>query len=594
MKKPTSQPDTAGIILAGGASSRFGSNKALAEFRGQPLIEHAANIFNHLFQERLLVTNTASEYEFLNWPMVSDIFNASGPLAGIHSGLKNITCAQAFVTACDMPLLDTRLIEFLCRLPGSWDAAVPWLDNGPEPLYAVYRKSCLSAIEKNLAGGQLKISRMLTDIKVRRVKFLELQPLISNFTTFHNINRPDDLKALSKLPSLAQARKNITTRLQGMPGQILPISAGLGRVAKQHLRTDQPVPHFIPSRMDGFAVRAEDLGQPESLVNLKITSEIPAGCTDIPAIARGEAARIMTGGHLPVGGSLVIPLEKCREDAGYVQVKAGIPRKNYIKKIGGDIRAGQIIVKKGTKITPSHLHRLAAGGSGEISVYKKVKVAILCTGSELVESDPRPGQTISANRILLDALNRQTGTIPLDLGLIKDRQEEIHAALNKAFKASIQMIITTGGMGPGKFDLVKNGLEDVGVSVVWQGVNVRPGSTTLFGLKDNIAIFALPGSPPAVQTLFYEFVRPALWKLQGLKSPVEQLLKAELETEILINRRGVLNLKGGRLAWKSGRFTVSPVGRGGNVNSIIHIPANRRLVCRGEKVTVMPFYGIVD
>jgi molybdopterin molybdotransferase len=594
MNKSTLLSDTAGIILAGGASSRFGSNKALAEFRGQTLIEHEVDIFNNIFQERLLVTNTAAEYKFLNWPSVSDIFIDCGPLAGIHAGLKNISSSQAFVAACDMPLLDVRLIQFLCRLSGDWDVALPWLDNGPEPLYAVYRQSALPVIARNLAKGQRKISRMLADLKIRKVEYHELQSVISDFTTFHNINRPADLKAISSFISLDKARKIISRKLKPVAEEIIPVNAALGRVAVCSLRTETPVPHFPQSRMDGFAVRRDDI--PESgkkMVSLKISTEIAAGCTDIPTIAKGEAARIMTGAHLPGGGSLVIPLEECRENNGQVRIKPGITRKKYIKKIGSDIRAGNIIAEKGREITPDHLHRLAAGGLQKIPVYCQVKVAFISTGSELVESEPCPGQTISANRILLDALVQQSGAIPLDLGLVKDRTGEINSALSHAFSSSVQMVITTGGMGPGKFDLVRQCLEMNGVDIICQGINIRPGSTTLCGLKDNIVVFSLPGPPPAVQTLFYELVRPALWKLQGRKYYSPGLLKAELGAEILINKKGLFNLKGGWLERKAGSFVVQPRGRGVDVNSIIHIPANRRLVRRGEQVTVLSFSGIM-
>lgn len=594
MKKTNFLPDTAGIILAGGASSRFGSNKALAEFRGQTLIEHEAAVFDKLFQEQLLVTNTAPEYEFLHWPSVSDIFTDCGPLAGIHAGLKNIANPQAFIAACDMPLLNLRLIEFLCQLPGSWDVALPWLDNGPEPLYAVYRQSCLPAIENNLNKGQRKITRMLADLKIRKVEYQELQSIISDFTTFHNINRPADLKAISKFISLDQARRTITSRLQPDGCRTISLNDTSGRVAAANLPTKRPVPNFIQSRMDGFAVRRADISEPgKKMVSLGISAEIAAGCTNIPAIGKGEAARIMTGAHLPAGGSLVIPLEECRENNGQVLVKAGLPRKNYIKKTGSDIRAGELIAEKGTKITASHLHRLAAGGLREIPVYRRVKVAILSTGSELVEKEPCPGQTISANRILLSALLKQSGAVPLDLGLVKDRKEEIRAALSEAFASAVRMIITTGGMGPGKFDLVSRCLEMSRVNIICRGINIRPGATTLFGLKDKTAVFALPGPPPAVQTLFYELVLPALKKLQGLAKPGPQLIKAELDAEITLNKKGMLNLKGGWLTWKADHLTVRPMGRGADVNTIIHIPPNRRLVRRGELVTVLPFYGIM-
>ena len=187
---------TTGVILAGGASSRFGSNKALAMLDGRPIIVHAAQTLARIFTDLLLVTNTPETYRFLGWPTTGDIHPGRGPLAGIHAALRTIRTEQAFIAACDMPRLNAGLIAFLCRLPGSWDAALPWLDTGPEPLCAVYRKSCLPVIEKQLAEGRGKIQLALRQLKLRTVSEAEILPLTGDLLAFHNINRTDDLQFL--------------------------------------------------------------------------------------------------------------------------------------------------------------------------------------------------------------------------------------------------------------------------------------------------------------------------------------------------------------------------------------------------------------
>ncbi|OKY77057.1 MAG: hypothetical protein BM485_00660 [Desulfobulbaceae bacterium DB1] len=187
---------TTGVILAGGASSRFGSNKALAMLDGRPIIVHAADVLSQIFTHLLLVTNTPETYRFLGWPMAGDIHPGQGPLAGIHAALQTIQTEQAFVVACDMPRINAGLITSLCNMPGDWDVALPWLQTGPEPLFAVYRKSCLPVIEKQLAAGQGKIRLALQQLNLLKISETEILPLTCDLLTFHNINRTDDLKIL--------------------------------------------------------------------------------------------------------------------------------------------------------------------------------------------------------------------------------------------------------------------------------------------------------------------------------------------------------------------------------------------------------------
>lgn len=188
--------DVTGVILAGGASSRFGSNKALASYDALPLIQHVAQPLEKLFKERLLVTNTASVYEFLGWPMVGDIHPSCGPLGGIHAALKTINTSKAFIVGCDMPLLNTDLIAHLCTLPGDWDAALPWLKAGPEPLYAIYTKKCLPHIEQSLQSKEFKIGLLLRKLKLHKISEDDILSQTGSLSTFHNINFRQDMSLL--------------------------------------------------------------------------------------------------------------------------------------------------------------------------------------------------------------------------------------------------------------------------------------------------------------------------------------------------------------------------------------------------------------
>lgn len=189
----------AGVILVGGKSSRFGANKALAEFHGRPLISWVAKIITSVFSSCLLVTNTPEVYEFLKLPMTGDRFPGSGPLAGIHAALAHIKESQAFVVGCDMPLIDPRFIRYQCQLAEKakdWDVILPWLETGPEPLHGLYRKTCLPVIEKCLEQGERKAGAVLEKLKVCRLGQEDILANGGDLRMFANINRPEDMAAL--------------------------------------------------------------------------------------------------------------------------------------------------------------------------------------------------------------------------------------------------------------------------------------------------------------------------------------------------------------------------------------------------------------
>lgn len=185
--------NTAGVILAGGRSSRFGSNKALAIVDGKPLVQHVAETLNALFAETLLVTNTPEAYSFIGWPTVADQFPGHGPLAGIHAALKTINSHRAFVAGCDMPHINAKLIQHLCAVHGDWEAIIPRHKMGIEPLHAVYHKGCLDILEQNLSSGIRKVGMVLEKLHVRWVEEEEILTIVPDLAVFHNVNRPADL-----------------------------------------------------------------------------------------------------------------------------------------------------------------------------------------------------------------------------------------------------------------------------------------------------------------------------------------------------------------------------------------------------------------
>jgi len=186
--------DITGVILAGGRSSRFGSNKALVMVDSKPLIQLVADLMSNLFPECLLVTNTPAEYEFLSLPMTHDRYRGMGPLAGIHAALLQISTPRAFVVACDMPNLSPELIRYLCNInEQEYDVIIPWLEKGQEPLFGIYHKKALAVIDSYLQEKDCQIIRALADLQVRRVSEQEILSITGDLTCFKNINRPADL-----------------------------------------------------------------------------------------------------------------------------------------------------------------------------------------------------------------------------------------------------------------------------------------------------------------------------------------------------------------------------------------------------------------
>ena len=216
--------------------------------------------------------------------------------------------------------------------------------------------------------------------------------------------------------------------------------------------------------------------------------------------------------------------------------------------------------------------------------FARPEVAFICTGSELVMTDPEPGQIISGNRLLLTSLIQEGGGQPRDLGTVVDSVSPICRALQDA--SSARMVITTGGMGPGKYDLLHHCYQEVGIKILYRSLKVRPGRATIFGVKDGTMFFGLPGPPPAAHLLFRELVRPALLAMQGdvRRRPVR--IRAILAEEIKMKRRGLVNLKGGIIDFVDDKMTVRTAGLTEQAMATIIVPAHRRCLRKGEMVSV--------
>jgi molybdenum cofactor guanylyltransferase len=186
-------PDVTGIILAGGRSSRYGSNKALVELNGTRLIERAVEVMKSIFQEVILVTNTPADYAFLNLPMLPDLIKGLGPIGGVYTGLETISGKAGFIIACDMPFLHKNLIRHMVQVRQKFDAVVPRIGWMIEPLHALYTKKCLPVIKASIDAHEYQIAKCFQKLCVKYLEKEELLAFDPELMSFFNINEPKDL-----------------------------------------------------------------------------------------------------------------------------------------------------------------------------------------------------------------------------------------------------------------------------------------------------------------------------------------------------------------------------------------------------------------
>ncbi len=187
-----------GVILAGGRSTRYGRNKAFEPLGDKPLISHVVETMTSLFQETILMTNTPAEYQHLGLAMYRDLIEGLGPIGGIYTALKTIQTDAAFFVACDMPFLSKSLISHMVSIRERFDVVVPRMGWKLEALHAIYRKSCIPRIEKNITDGIYQVIRIFRHLTVRYVEEEEIRQFDPKLRSFLNINRPQDLRRLKK------------------------------------------------------------------------------------------------------------------------------------------------------------------------------------------------------------------------------------------------------------------------------------------------------------------------------------------------------------------------------------------------------------
>lgn len=309
-----------------------------------------------------------------------------------------------------------------------------------------------------------------------------------------------------------------------------------GLCLAESIKSDLNMPPFNRSAMDGYAVIAKDIKPP---VDLDVIENIRAGYNPKKKVGRGQAAKIMTGSVVPKGADTVIKVEETKslDNDRKVRILKETKKGANIARKGEDVRFGNTVLSKGTRIRAQEVGILAAVGANYVKVHSTPGIGIISTGDELVDitCKPKPWQIRNSNSYSLAAQARQIVTDVDILGKVNDNKSEIRKLIQKGLKKDI--LILSGGVSMGEYDLVGGVLLDLGVKIFFEKVALRPGKPTVFGMKGDKLIFALPGNPVSTFVTFELFVKPCIKKMMGFTSYGHPILQAELEKDIKIKKK---------------------------------------------------------
>jgi molybdopterin molybdotransferase len=381
---------------------------------------------------------------------------------------------------------------------------------------------------------------------------------------------------------LEQALAIVLAGAKLLPLEDVALEDALGRVLAEGVAADADLPPFDRSAMDGYALRAEDVQAPPTW--LHVAGQIRAGLPPGPPLLPGTAIQIMTGAPVPAGANAVQQVEKTRVAEGGLEVEiqeAVAPGQNIARR-ASEVRAGEAVIESGRVIDPSTLAVLAAVGQARVRVGRRPRVAVVVTGDELVDvSDaPDPGQIRNSNGPAVVAQARLAGAEPRSLGVMQDDSSRIAAAIVEGLKDDV--LVLSGGVSAGAFDLVESALVAQGVTLLFTKVAIKPGAPLVFGKRSDTLVFGLPGNPVSAQVTFDLFVRPALLRMQGATTIARPTLLAELG-EAVKNRSGRQAHLPAHLRFEGGRFVARPLRSMGSADLVAHARANALVVLDAER-----------
>jgi molybdopterin molybdotransferase len=295
----------------------------------------------------------------------------------------------------------------------------------------------------------------------------------------------------------------------------VPLTEAAGLVLAADVVAAEPIPPFVNTAMDGYAVRAADVaGAP---VRLPVVAEVAAGHPATQPLGPGEAMRIFTGAPLPDGADAVVMVERTeRLDGGRaVRIDVAVEPGTHLRAAGEDLEPGEVVLSAGDEITPARVGVLASLGLAEVRAHPRPRVGVMSTGDELVSGSAplQPGQIRDSNRPTLLAMAAEAGFTPVDLGWVPDDEDAIRSAIERG-AATCDAVMSTGGVSMGDIDLVRVVLDRIG-DMRWMQIAIRPAKPFAFGTVGSTPVFGLPGNPVSSMVSFELLARPALRSMMG-------------------------------------------------------------------------------
>ncbi|MDX6406333.1 MAG: molybdopterin molybdotransferase [Blastocatellia bacterium] len=372
----------------------------------------------------------------------------------------------------------------------------------------------------------------------------------------------------------------------------------LNRVLAEDIVADCDLPPFDRAQMDGYAVRAADVATTPA--QLRIVGESAAGRGWHHEMKAGEAVRIMTGAPVPTGADAVQQVELTRESNGHVEILEPVDAGRSIVRRAAEIKAGETVLRSGEDINAAMIATLASFGYAQVKVGRRPRVAIMATGSELVDIDRKPGadQIRDSNNYTLAAYARLAGATVERLPLAGDDTEELKRQMSEAAARS-DVLITSGGVSMGVYDFTKAALKELGAEIFFERVSLRPGKPTVFARLGNTLVFGLPGNPVSVTVTFNLFARTALRALQGAQEPALKEETAVLARDLKGSIERESYLPATLSTDESGTLLAEPLKWGGSsdfvafarATALINVPAGVKKVAAAKVVKVVRLPG---